>query len=214
MNVAKAIDTIYNEREQFIIIGLTGRTGSGCTTVSEILQAEEFSDLKMREPKTTNFSNINERKYQIIHSYAQSHWHAFTRISMTDMIFSFVLHYDYTSFMNILTDMFGESIVNEIKRNINIKYNSLEMEFNILNQSVLECLGENGNLMRKDSCDLDNEYEILIRLPSVQTKFREIMQELNYSYENQNNETEKANVFTFCLQEFGNRIRHLGNIEK
>lgn len=63
MSIAKAIDTIYNEREQFIVIGLTGRTGSGCTTVSKILQSENFSDLKLREPKTTNFSNNNERKY-------------------------------------------------------------------------------------------------------------------------------------------------------
>lgn len=214
MSIAKAIDTIYNEREQFIIIGLTGRTGSGCTTVSTILQSENFSDLKLHEPKSTNFSTNDERKYQIIYNYAKKHWNPFYRISMTDMIFSFVLHYDYVSFMNLLTDMFGESIANEIKCAINEKYSSLDMEFNILNQLMLECLGENGNLLRENPRDINNEYEILIRLPSVQTKFREIMQELNYSYENSNNETVKANVFTFCLQEFGNRIRHHGDIIK
>ena len=34
MGTAMAISNIYAEREKFIIIGLTGRTGSGCTTVS------------------------------------------------------------------------------------------------------------------------------------------------------------------------------------
>ncbi len=36
------IESIYNEREQFILIGLTGRTGSGCSTVSKILSEEDF----------------------------------------------------------------------------------------------------------------------------------------------------------------------------
>ena len=45
MNVSKAIDTIYNEREKFIIIGLTGRTGSGCTTVSKILKKEKYEQI-------------------------------------------------------------------------------------------------------------------------------------------------------------------------
>ena len=38
MGTEKAIENIYGEREKFIIIGLTGRTGSGCTTVSNILK--------------------------------------------------------------------------------------------------------------------------------------------------------------------------------
>lgn len=146
MSIAKAIDTIYNEREQFIVIGLTGRTGSGCTTVSKILQSENFSDLKLREPKTTNFSNNNERKYQIIHSYTQNHWHAFNRISMTDMIFSFILQYDYDFFINELKNMIedisatkgtGEIIVKEIETELNKKYRSIKAEFNMLNESIL-----------------------------------------------------------------------------
>ena len=46
MGTAMAISNIYAEREKFIIIGLTGRTGSGCTTVSEILEKENFKDFK------------------------------------------------------------------------------------------------------------------------------------------------------------------------
>lgn len=223
MSIAKAIDTIYNEREQFIIIGLTGRTGSGCTTVSKILQTENFSDLNMREPQTTNFSNNDERKYQIIHSYAQNHWHAFNRISMTDMIFSFILQYDYDFFINELKNMIedvsatkgtGKIIVKEIETELNKKYRSIKAEFNMLNESILKCLGENGELLREYEDDFCNEYEFLIKLPSVQTKLREIMQTLDFSYKTEEGKVAKANLFTYCLQEFGNRIRHHGNIEK
>lgn len=212
MNMAKSIDTIYNDREQFIIIGLTGRTGSGCTTVSKILQSEKFSDLNMREPKTTNFVNNDERKYQIIHSYAEKHWYPFCRISMTDMIFSFILQHDYKFFINELKSMFSDNIVEEVEKTVEEKYGSLEMEFDILHKSILECLDEDGRLLRQFNDDVYNEYELLIKLPSVQTKFRDIMQTMDFSYKNKENESVKANVFTYCLQEFGNRIRHHGDI--
>ena len=67
MKTDEAIRNIYAEREKFIIIGLTGRTGAGCTTVSNILGAEEFSKLNLREPKTTDFEKNEQRKYQIVY---------------------------------------------------------------------------------------------------------------------------------------------------
>ena len=83
----QAIKTIYGEREQFVIIGLTGRTGSGCSTISNILSKEKFADLNLHEPKSTGFQNAEERKYQIIYNYAKKHWNSFFRISMTYVIF-------------------------------------------------------------------------------------------------------------------------------
>ena len=32
---AEAIKSLYSQRDKFILIGLTGRTGSGCTTVAK-----------------------------------------------------------------------------------------------------------------------------------------------------------------------------------
>lgn len=37
-----AISIIYGEDDDYILLGLTGRTGSGCSTVSEILQSEKI----------------------------------------------------------------------------------------------------------------------------------------------------------------------------
>lgn len=31
------VDKIYKLRKNFVVIGLTGRTGSGCTTVAKLL---------------------------------------------------------------------------------------------------------------------------------------------------------------------------------
>ena len=40
------VDKIYKLRKNFVIIGLTGRTGSGCTTVAKILQTQHPEEFK------------------------------------------------------------------------------------------------------------------------------------------------------------------------
>lgn len=102
------IDTIYEEREEFIIIGLTGRTGSGCTTVSNILSTESFDDLNLHNPKSTDFENNEQRKYQIIFKYAERHWEPFKVISMTNVIISYLVAVEYTKFETIIKDVFSE----------------------------------------------------------------------------------------------------------
>ena len=42
----EVVDQIFKLRKDFIVIGLTGRTGSGCTTVAKIMSTEKASDIK------------------------------------------------------------------------------------------------------------------------------------------------------------------------
>lgn len=69
MLLEKAVDQVYKGRERMIIFGLTGRTGSGCTKVAEILQTENFNDLDLVESKTREYANVEERKYKVIKDY-------------------------------------------------------------------------------------------------------------------------------------------------
>ena len=43
MDNKEALAGIFSERNKFILIGLTGRTGSGCTTASNILEKEKIN---------------------------------------------------------------------------------------------------------------------------------------------------------------------------
>lgn len=45
-NYNEAINQIYNEKNNQVIIGLTGRTGAGCSTVAKILK-KQFDDLEL-----------------------------------------------------------------------------------------------------------------------------------------------------------------------
>ena len=59
----EVVDQIYNLRHNFIVIGLTGRTGSGCTTVADILKTENIQKLK------SNYKEINSGIIDTIVSY-------------------------------------------------------------------------------------------------------------------------------------------------
>lgn len=50
----EVVKQIYKLRQNFILIGLTGRTGSGCSTVGKVLETENVQDLK------SNYRDFNE----------------------------------------------------------------------------------------------------------------------------------------------------------
>ena len=93
----EAIKSLYCQRDKFILIGLTGRTGSGCTTVSEILAKKNMSELDLRSYKTCDYNNADERKYSVIYRYMKEgkKWKEFTVIEASSIIFSFVLEGTY-----------------------------------------------------------------------------------------------------------------------
>lgn len=72
------VSKIYENREKFIIIGLTGKTGSGCTTVSKILEDgyKDYNEINCNDKPIQNrkdsiiktFSSVafKDKKFQII----------------------------------------------------------------------------------------------------------------------------------------------------
>lgn len=223
-NKKSPIDTIYEEREKFIIIGLTGRTGSGCTTVSSILSTSNFDKLNLHQPKNTDFDNNDQRKYQIIYRYAERHWEPFKALSMTDMIFSFILSNDYTGFQNIIIDVFsksadlGQKIISELNESTSFLslYNELNTNMNQLIKS--------GRLIRPHDADSESDLQIakkvckvLKDLGDIKSQMAKVFKKLTYEYEIEENGEkiiEKANAYTYFLQEIGNRIRHHGSVSK
>lgn len=209
MKKDKAIDNIYEEREKFIIVGLTGRTGSGCTTVSKILSTEIFEELNLHEPKTTDFDTNEQRKYQIVYSYIKQHWSPFFRISMTDVIFSFIIQESFDNLIDKLSGIIGKELAKNISNELNAKFPNLRAEYFYLNKEISKIFGTDIHLDRSNRNNLKIAYNILIRLSSIQSKFREVMN--NNIYVDKSNNT-TVSTFTYCLQEFGNRIRNHGDI--
>ena len=63
-----AIQKLYDNRQKFILIGLTGRTGSGCTSAAKILSSK-FQDIKLPQPYSCQTNE--DRKYKIIYKFSK-----------------------------------------------------------------------------------------------------------------------------------------------
>lgn len=65
-NYKDAINMLYSEKEKMLVLGLTGRTGAGCSTVAEILH-RSLDKLDFEYEKRTEFLD-DEVKFNIINS--------------------------------------------------------------------------------------------------------------------------------------------------
>ena len=95
----KVVDRIYQLRREFIIIGLTGRTGSGCSTVANILSQTNFNILKsLHQEWNPKVIDNDARKNRIIYNYIKNDWTPFRIIKASDVIFLYVLSEGYETF--------------------------------------------------------------------------------------------------------------------
>ena len=123
-NLQSGVDSLYEKRQKFILIGLTGRTGSGCSTVGEILR-KSFLNINPPTPQLGEARNNDERKYKILYEYAKINWHSFYLIQLSNVITSFVVESTLDEFTNLvfdelkdinnLSDTVKENFINAIK---------------------------------------------------------------------------------------------------
>lgn len=106
------VDKFYESRDYFTIIGLTGLSGSGCSTLANYMQDDKFylrkencvrtpHDIPFKfEGSTSNNSQKDEnerikatsqlvfkRKYTICHDFIASNYHKYTCIKYAKVIF-------------------------------------------------------------------------------------------------------------------------------
>jgi dCMP deaminase len=219
-NVRVGINTIFQERNNFIIIGLTGRTGSGCSEVSNILSAKSFSSLNLKEPKKLDFKSNEERKYTIIYNYASKNWNEFETISMSDIIFTFILELEASKLKELFESIVGPESGDKIIKELNTEFITL---FNNLHNELMSVLSENNRLKRGSNADqsLQKEYDLLIKVHEAQKQIKSELKKHTYEYnidvEDKSEKTKKkcsANAYTYLYQQIGNNIRENGSVFK
>lgn len=80
-----AISKIYGEDDDFILIGLTDRTGSGCSTVAKIL-SQPIDKLNYSLFAGNNPTSNQQRKEKIIHEFVQRNWQPFVTIQVRTIL--------------------------------------------------------------------------------------------------------------------------------
>lgn len=88
MNKTQDLTKVYELRNSFTIIGLTGRTGSGCSDIAKLLK-EGFSDDSYEKPTEQPTHNA-DRKYKIVYNFAKENFKPYYSIQYQKVILLFV----------------------------------------------------------------------------------------------------------------------------
>lgn len=100
----EAISSIYGEDDDFIIIGLTGRTGSGCTTAAKILASPLEKIRNSLFSGETPISNL-QRKQKIVINRAKHVWSEFIHIQASSIISLLILESEKHAIEQALTEI-------------------------------------------------------------------------------------------------------------
>jgi dCMP deaminase len=176
-------DALFEAKRGFVIIGLTGYTGSGCTTTSRILGRSE----KFRLPK--NFGEDLEQHGQTFgkrhfakleHAWEEMEWKPYTEISVGTIILALVLRdlIEYPS-----------------------KHEAPELIKEIANENFH--LREGIKLLSKPS-PLDDEDAL--SLIKTYTRCSEIQEEIR------KNKSIDISTFIYFMQSAGDKIRLFGSL--
>ena len=108
MNKPEDLSNIYNLRNNFTVIGLTGQIGSGCSEIAEQL-SKGFNDKDFESPReigtdktTLKIVHNSYRKYRIVYNYARDNFKSFERINYKDVLVLFLLQNSFEDFINFL----------------------------------------------------------------------------------------------------------------
>ena len=151
----EVIEEVYDLRHKFVLVGLTGRTGSGSSSVASILtyERDSFVDQKLSkidwEAIESEYPNANVvRKTRIVRDYISDNWHQFYIIKASNIIMYYALLLnDFESFRVAVLDYLspiGKYSTGD-KSGISTKLNDLKIEYEGLAQ-----MAQHSEAMLKD----------------------------------------------------------------
>ena len=110
---------VLYEREKFLLIGLTGRIGSGCSKAADIMNSDRKQiNLPEITPGHRGMRN-EERDLRTIYQYYESHWIAFDKIMVRSVISTFLLN-DFDGFINDYLRTGTARIISEEKNRLKL----------------------------------------------------------------------------------------------
>lgn len=208
----EVVQQIYKLRQNFILIGLTGKTGSGCSTVAKLLQTGNVQDLSSNY-KEFNDGEIdnNTRKNRIVHKFIEKNWYPFVTISASDIIFFFALQQEYEVFIKAICNP-DNLPISDSKYSTNqpdnkyleSKLKGIEADYKILHAKVQRC----NDFLENQSYDIKNN--------DIEEYIQIITNELR-TFRNQLKESLKGTprqIMADVLQTWGNNIRRYDSIIK
>lgn len=209
----ETVNDIYRVLEEVVIVGLTGRTGSGCSTVAKILSSPTIDELSLKDVKRYNFGSAEERKHSIIRDFMKGgNWKPFTVIEMSSIILAQVMSRGRDSFERYLDSIQSgsEDVTLKIGDYLDLKRDIADLQY-MFDQSSMHGLEK-----VPDADDLEDYYDFFVRIaPMQKSQFKRVFDKYSCfetrSPRLSSGSTAKYHLYTYLLQEFGNNMRASGN---
>lgn len=192
-----AIDNIYKEKREFIVLGLTGLTGSGCSFTANLLNTPldewnfSFSEYECSE--------TDRRKFEIIKAYALANkeYFKFEIIEVKNAITSFILDKDYNSFLSYV-----RTFSTLDKFNFSNEFKSYYETMHIKRMSFKKNVEDSQKIFDDNVFLSDEIYEFYFKEIGILTN--QLKEEL---------EKIQTKLYTKLFQEIGKNIRLSGQID-
>lgn len=208
-NSGNAVNNMFTYRNKIIILGLTGRTGSGCSSVAKILRKQEMDELDLKVAKSYDYYDSEERKQEIIYNYIKAdNWKKFFVIEGSCIILSFILENGFEKFKGYLekNDVEGRCKIDNLKELID-EINKIE---EIFNEGMLFSL-QTEDEMKSAIGEKNDEYYMFYteKIAIYKEMIYDILRK-HICYLNKDGDS-KAQLYTYLMQTCANNIRASGN---
>ncbi|TDE18059.1 hypothetical protein [Dyadobacter psychrotolerans] len=191
------LDSLYSLRSRFIVIGLTGRLGSGCTTVAKLLTMKRFEDCNFPEPVLGTSPTNEDRKYRIAFDFLRQNWKPYTLIRASDVITAFLLREDirdFQAFLEIKYPTNSKQIIDLIEK---IKHEFCSLSEDV--KSMFKKIPAAGELVTLDDEIADQLFFRSGKIEQFSQRLKEEFQTLTITNESS------------PYQWFGDNLRKTGN---
>jgi deoxycytidylate deaminase len=102
-----SLENLFELREKYCIIGLTGRTSSGVSAFADKLTGN-FDSLNLTSISQFGFTHNNGRKYNICYNFLENHWKPFKVIRYKDVLTLLVLSQPFDDLIEFLSSWIFE----------------------------------------------------------------------------------------------------------
>lgn len=118
----RAIETIFTHRQKFIILGLTGKIGAGCTSVANFL-TQSTKEHFLSKVSLAEDSPDSLRKKHIIDKFYRENWKPFIKITASDAIATFIMENEFDKINHYLKKEHNMELPKKIKKHYNQLHN-------------------------------------------------------------------------------------------
>lgn len=192
--VSQALENVYMDTSNFIVIGLTGRTGSGCSTAADILSRDS---LNLPESGSSHYEGNEARKFRIVKKYVEDQWRPFRWLQVRSVITRYILVLNFAEFCKLIAN-----ILDEEPASVRKKLEAFKQTYDEAHGKVKLYLNASENTLEEQNNKKREAYTIYFEwLPKFSDTLREHLKKISVS------------AYTKIYQTVGDNIRASGSAQ-